>query len=266
MMKAAATCIAILVLLLNLFSCAKKGPKEIKIGAIFSQTGQLAPYGEKALEGFRLAVDELKKEGLKVEVFLEDTQSSPQGAVSAFQKLATVHKVPIVVGPEASGLAMAIAPLANKHKIVLFAPTVSVDAYTTPNDYTFRNWPAARSIAEKMASVGYEKMALRKIAMLYINNDMGVSYTASFKNKFEQLGGKIILSEAYSPDATDFRTELTKIKTANPQALYLIGQVEMGQVLKQMAELGIKIPTLSGIGIEDPKVKEVAGDLINDIA
>jgi len=242
-----------------------KKPKVIKIGAIFSQTGSIAPYGEKALEGFHLGIEEMKKDGLMVEVVLEDTQSNPQDAVSAFQKLATVHKVPVIIGPEASSLAMAIAPLANQYKIVLFAPTVSVDAYTTPNDYTFRNWPAARLIAEKMAYVAYEKLNLRKMAILHINNDMGVSYITSFKKKFEVLGGKVIVTESYSPDATDFRTQLTKIKAAHPEALYLIGHVEMGQVLKQMKELSLSLRILSGIGIEGPKTKEIAGDLMNGI-
>jgi len=201
----------------------KKEPGEIRIGVIFSQTGPLAPYGEKALEGLYLALEEMEKGGLRVEIVLEDTQSTPLGAVSAFQKLATVGKIPTVIGPESSSLAMAIAPLANENKIVLFAPTVSVDAYTTPNDYTFRNWPAARLIAEKMALVAYEKLNFRKMAMLYINNDMGVSYITSFKKKIEALSGKVIVAESYSPDATDFRTQLSKIKAAQPEALYLIG-------------------------------------------
>lgn len=254
-----------LFLLLVLFGCSHQSNSEVKIGAIFSQTGPIAPYGNKALEGLNLALDEYKGSGLAVSIIVEDAKSTPNGAIAAFQKLASVDKVAVIIGPESSGLAMAISSLANNEKIVLFAPTISVDKYSSPNDFTFRNWPSARSIAQKMADVCYNKLNYRKIAVMYINNDMGASYSSAFKERFKEFGGETVSMDSYLASDSNFGTQLSRINSAKPDAIYLIGQVEMGQILKQLHELNVKLPVLSGIGIEDPKVKETAGALINGI-
>lgn len=236
----------------------------VKIGILFSKSGNLAPYGEKAFEGYELAREDLFSQGIKIDFIIEDTKSTSKDAINGFHKLVSSDKVQIVIGPEASGLALAIAPIANENKVVLFAPTISADKFSTPNDYTFRNWPSSKLISEKAALVAH-KLGYNSIAILTINNDMGASYSIDFKNKFESLGGKVVFNDNYKIDESNFSSQLLNLRKSNPDAIYLVGQVEMGQILKQMRELNFTIPIISGIGIEDPKVKEIAGDNINGI-
>jgi len=247
----------------------KSGLKVVKIGALFSLTGDAASYGERSVEGMNIALAEINDkggiDGKKLDIILEDDKSNGKDAVSALLKLATVNKVKVVIGPCASSLALDSAPVANKNKVVLFATTISADKYSTPDDFTFRNWPSAKLIASKLAEVAYNKLGLKKFVIIYLNNDMGKSYESGFKEAFLKIGGGIVDSEAYSPDVYDFRTQLIKVKVAKPDALFLVGHTEIGYVLKQMKELGISLKVISEIGIEDPKVKEIAGDLVNGI-
>lgn len=236
----------------------------VKIGVLFSNTGNLAPYAEKALNGLNLAKENLNLTDVKIEWIFEDAKSNPKDAVTAAQKLITVDKVQVIIGPEASGLALAVAPIANENKVVLFAPTVAADKYTSPNDYTFRNWPTSNLIAEKAAEIAFNAN-YHNVTILTINNEMGVGYAVAFKNKFEALGGKIISTDNYNAEESNFSSHILNIKKLKPDALYLVGQVEMGQIFKQIKEQNLKTPVISGIGVEDPKVIEVAGAALNGV-
>ena len=58
--------------------------------------------------------------------------------------------------------------------------------------------------------------------------------------QFEKLGGKVVGEERYSSDATDFRTQLTKLIGLDPDGLLLAAQGELpgGTIIKQARELG----------------------------
>jgi branched-chain amino acid transport system substrate-binding protein len=251
-------------------ACGRQASPSFKVGALFSQTGPQAPYGKKALDGVRLAVEQQNSRtdagGLKIDLLVEDTGSTAPIAIAALEKLISVHRVAVVIGPESSSLALACAPVANNRRVVLFAPTISADAFSLPDAYTFRNWPSARLLAGRMAVYAAGRLGYRRIAVLYVQNDMGVAYQNAFRDEFQKLGGQVTLAQGYAATEQDFRTLLLKAQATSPHALYLIGQAELGRLLRQKAELGIKLPVISGIGIEDPKVREVAGDEVNGIS
>lgn len=96
--------------------------------------------------------------------------------------------------------------------------------------------------------------------MLYINNDYGVGLTEPFSKTFKGLGGKILSSESFEQGATNFRTQLTKLQSHNPEAIYLAGNPrEMGRSIKQARELGIKTKFLSISTLNDPEVFSITG-------
>jgi branched-chain amino acid transport system substrate-binding protein len=234
----------------------------IKIGILLSLTGPISPFGNQALGAIQLAIEEINnKGGIKgrvLKIIVEDTKSEPKEAVTAFNKLANIDKVPVVIGPLASSLGMACAPIAQEKKIVLFSPAVSALEFTKIGDYIFRNWPTAEILAKDMAEFAFEKLKLKKIAILYVNNEMGVNYKTFFEKRFSDLGGEIVISEKFEQGATDFKTQLTKIKSKNPEAIYLLGQKENGIVLRQIKEMEIKALILSNVGVEDPEIIKLA--------
>jgi branched-chain amino acid transport system substrate-binding protein len=241
------------------FGCVKKEEKEIKIGAILPLTGDGAKYGEEAKNGIELALEELKDS--KIKVFYEDDQGTSGGAVNAFNKLVASVNAPVIIGPMYSSTALAIAPLAEKNKVVILSPSASSPELTKAGDYFFRNWPSDVYEGSEMAKFASTKLNLKNVAILSVNIDYGVGLTNVFKQVFKSLGGQISNIEYYDQGAMDFRTQLSKIKSTKPDALYLPGYyAEIGLVLRQAKELGIQTQFLSSVGFDNPKVLEIAGD------
>lgn len=250
------------IITLNI-GCEKK-QGEIKIGAILPLTGDAAKYGEAAKRGIELAIKEINAiggiSGKKIRIMYEDDQANPNLGVSAFYNLITRERVSVILGPLPSSVTLAVAPIAEKNRIVLLSPASSTPAITEAGDYIFRNVASDQFEGAAMAEFVYNELFFKKIAIIYINNDFGVGLKDSFKKKFEELGGEIIATEAFEQGATDFRTQLLKVKSVNPEGIYLVGYKEMGRVLKQAGELGIKSQFLSFAMFEDPEILKIAGN------
>lgn len=250
--------------------CGNKQTGEINVGVISSLTGTVAPYGTRALEGIQLATDEINQSGgingYKINLLIEDDKSSSSDAVSAFNKLADMDKVPVIIGPVGSSQAMACAPIANEKRIVEFSPAAATPLYTNTGDYTFRNRASATLEVEVMADIAYSNLGLRRIAILYINNDVGVGFYPVFKTKFESEGGTIVGMESFEQGSTDMRSQLVKIRSLNPDGIYLLGHVtESGYVLKQAKELGIRSRFIGHLALEGPDLFKIAGDAANGV-
>lgn len=118
----------------------------IRIGAIDPLTGPFAAYGEPVRDGMLLAVDEINAKGgingRKIELLLEDDGGDPKVSVNAFTKLATVSKVPVIIGPLSSGASMATAPLANRYRVVQISTLAGTIDLTKAGDYAFRIYPS----------------------------------------------------------------------------------------------------------------------------
>jgi branched-chain amino acid transport system substrate-binding protein len=184
----------------------------------------------------------------------------------AFRKLVDIHKVPVVLGPMGSSPAMVCAPIAKEKKVVEFSPTAATPLYTNTGDYTFRNRASADSEVKVMADIAYNNLNLRRIAILYINNDVGIGFHPVFAKRFKHRGGEIVASESFDQGSTDMRSQLIKVSSLNPDGIYLIGHVtESGYVLKQAKELGIKTRFIGHLALEGPDLLKIAGDAADGV-
>lgn len=253
------------VLLLGI-GCAKKKAetRDIKIGAVLPLTGDGAKYGQSAKRGIDLAVGEINSSGgvrqRLLRVIYEDSKMGPAEGVSAIRKLISVDKVPAIIGAMASSVTLAIAPIAEKNNVVLLSPASSAPEISKAGDYIFRNTYSDIYEGPKIGSYAYDELAFRRVAILHINNDFGVGLSKAFQQNFVKLGGKIVAVESYEQGSSDFRTQLNKIKQSEPDSIYLIGYTEMGLILRQDRETGVRNQVLSCIMFEDPKIIEVAKD------
>ena len=260
------TMLALAVLVISMSGCGNKKPANgaVSIGAILPLTGEAAKYGASSKNGIDLAVDEINKaggvRGSKLSVIFEDDQGVPAKGVSGFQKLATVDKVPAVIGAMASSETLAIAPMANKSRVVLLSPMSSNPSITKSGDYVFRNCISDLTEGSEMAKYASGKLHVKKAAILYINNDYGVGLRDVFRKNLVKLGGQVVASEGFAQAATDFRSQLAKIKALNPDAVYVVGYNEMIQIFKQAKQLGLRTQFLSTIMLNDPGlVKQTGG-------
>lgn len=270
--KSLSVIVAVIVAVAALVLVLRKpgtGDQEIAVGAILPLTGQGAAYGEAAKRGMDLALQQVNSgggiDGRTLRIIYEDSQGDPKAGLSAFQKLVAVDGVPAVLGDLLSSVTLSVAPVANRREVVLLSPASSSPKLTDAGAYVFRNCPSDIYEGTVMADYASETLGLERIAILRINNEYGVGIGSVFKKKFVENGGTIVAEESYAEDATDFRTQITKIAAQNPQAVYLLGYKQMGYILRQAKELGLKTQFLSTVTFEDPEILKLAGDAADGV-
>jgi branched-chain amino acid transport system substrate-binding protein len=258
-------CSALIALLV---SCKRHGTEEVPIGVILPLSGGGASLGKACLNGVQLAADDFNADSagsLRVRLIVEDDQLKPAVGVSVFQKLTSVDKVKAVIGPLSSGVTLAVAPLAENAHVVILSPGASAPALTTAGDYIFRNELSEQYGAKIQAELAIKPLGFKRIAMFYPNNEYGVGTATVFRESYAQLGGKIVGDEAFQPETTDFRTALTRIKRANPDAIFVIFQDEIVNIVKQKTELAVPGTIYTTPVIEDSAILHDLGSLAEGI-
>jgi branched-chain amino acid transport system substrate-binding protein len=238
----------------------------IVLGAVLPLTGSAAQWGVPARDAISMAVDEVNSQGggirgKKLRLVVEDDQCQPATGVSAFQKiLASSHPI-AVIGAVCSGVTLAIAPVAEREKLVLFSPASTSPALTTAGDYIFRDIPSdafrGKVFANYVFSSGH-----KNISVLYINNDGGVGGQQSFSESFTKLGGNIASVDAYPPDTQDLRGQLTKIKGTKSEGVLIVSYpADTPLLLRQAFQLGLHKPLFFQTeALDDPAVLAKAGN------
>lgn len=253
-----------LLISLEMLGCAKKEKeKEIKIGVILPLTGDLAEPGTKAFNGIKLAIDAYNdtKPEIPISLIVEDSKANPTEGVNAINKLININKVKIVLGDLTSGVTLAIAPIAERHKVVVLAPGASNPKVRNAGDYIFRNWASDNFDGEVMAKYLANKPDKRKAAVIYVNNEYGTELANAFEETFIKNGGSIVLKEKYDQGATDFRSVLAKMKAANFDCVYLPGQPrENGLMIRQLKEMAINTTVTANLSVESPDFYAIAGE------
>lgn len=218
--------IALVFLLFVLLGCANPNGnaslasgKTAKIGVIVPLTGTQAPYGEGIKEGLELAVGEINtsdaKFPVKIELVYEDNSGDVKNSVSAAQKMINIDNVALLISGS-SQHSVAVAPVAQQNKTVLYAMASQATSLNHAGDYVFKNDSDALVIGEKTADFAFKK-GYEKVAVLFAEyNDTTVDSKNSFVKKFEERGGETVAVEAISKEATDYRAQLSKIKSSNP--------------------------------------------------
>lgn len=252
-----------LITILSVFNSCNNPKNNIKIGILFPMTGDAGEYGVKGRKAIELAVEQVNNtggvNGENVVAIFEDSKADPSTGVTAIQKLISVDKVSAVVGDIVSSVSIPAAVVAEKNKVVMIAPTSSAPALTNAGAFIYRVWPS--DLLEGSAAGNFAKQkGFKKAVVLHLNNDYGNQIAKIFKNNFESESQKIVGNEAYDPKAKNFRGMLTKIKSFNPDVIYIAGYYEdTGELLKESKELGINVQFIGATAIEDNKFLELAG-------
>lgn len=215
-----------------------------KVGIILPLTGDAASYGEPGEKVFRLATEEVNNsggvDGKKLELVVEDGKCNGKDATNAAQKLVNVDKVQVIIGGFCSSESLAAVPVAAQGKVAIMSIGSSSPALTGVSPYFWRIFPSDAS----QGSLGAEqanKRGYKKVAFLQEQLDYPLGIYKAFDARFKELGGTTI-KEEFAPATTDFRTQLTKLKAQNPDALFIDGQASpaTGRILKQLKDLGWK--------------------------
>ena len=239
---------------------------QIKIGVAEALTGNAAQYGVPIRKGFELAVSEINGSGgingQKIELIVEDEQGKKEEAINVFKKLIFQDKVLMLFGPTLSNSAQASDPVAQGAKVVVFGTSNTADGITSIGNYVFRNSVTEADILPVTLKVAAQKTGLKKVAVLYGNDDI---FTKSGYDNFKKaLGGlkiPVTTTETFAKGDVDFKPQLTKIKASNADAIVMSALVAEGApAMVQARQLGIALPFIGGNGMNSPKVFDLAKD------
>ena len=237
----------------------------IKIGFIGPLTGDAASLGTVARAAVEVAADEINKAngigGRNLEVIYEDGQCSPKAASNAGNKLINVDKVTAIVGGLCSSETATFAPVAMQSKTIVMSYCSSAPNLSSTGKYFFRDYPSDAYQGKFAAEYVYNTLGARNVALLFHISDWGTGIKDVFKSTFESLGGKIVAEEGTKSEARDYKTQLTKIKAAKPDYIYMPSYPEGATVaVKQARELGINTKMLGADAWSDLKFqKDVSG-------
>jgi branched-chain amino acid transport system substrate-binding protein len=260
---------AILALMMVDFGCTKKGPDEIKIGVMTPLTGDVSSWGEMQRRSTDMVLEEINNaggvRGAKIRVIYEDDQADAKVGVNAFKKLVDADKVPIVVGSPASAVTLAVAPIANEKKVALLSSGSTATAVGKAGPYVFRIMPSDEVQSSIMASWAWD-LGHKRIAVIYTENAWGQGLKDAFEKDFKAKGGEVLSIQSSTQDATDFRTQLAKIKDIKPDAIFApLYTRGAGLMIKQARELGLKQQILGADVYGTPELIQAGGSAVDGV-
>ena|SRR5450432_1419274 len=244
----------------------------IVIGEFASLTGSEATFGINSSNGVQLAREDIDRAGgllggRHIKMIVEDDQSKPGQPSAAVKKLVANDKAIAILGEIASSRSLEAAPICQEAKIPMVSPGSTNPKVTDVGDYIFRVCFIDSFQGTAMAKFALEHLHAKKIAILQdVKSDYSKGLAQYFGDYLKAHGGEIVVDRSFTGGGSDkdFRAQLTSIKAAKPDAIFVPGYyTEAGLIAKQARLLGIKVPLLGGDGWDSPKLSEIGGNAVD---
>ena len=241
----------------------------IKIGYFGDLSGPNYNFSQSAMNGVLMAAAKMNQyggiKGRQIDVVIEDDRGSPEESARLTAKLIDQDKVIAIVAGGVSGNSLAAAPKAQSSHVPLISPSSTDPAVTKTGDYIFRTCFVDSFQGEVMASFAAATLQAKKAAILFdYNSPYGRGLTDFFEASFRKLGGEIVNKQSYKQGDTDFKGQLSSIKAAEPDVIYIPGYYgDVALIAKQARALGLEQPLLGGDGWDAPELWQLGGDALN---
>lgn len=203
---------------------------EIVVGLNVELTGSIPMVGQSSLRGAQLAVEEMNDAGglevdgkvYTIRLVVEDNQDVAPSAAAAATKLITQDNVLALIGPNASRMAIPAAIVANNMRTPMISPWSTAVETTVDRPYVFRAAFIDDFQGEVVATFAREQLGAQTAAVLFdIASDYNKGIAEIFRDRFAAAGGTIVAFESYTTGDRDFSSQLTRIRQANPDVLFL---------------------------------------------
>ena len=253
-------------------SGTSSGSGEIKIGGNLELTGGTAMFGQAAQNAINLAFEQINAKGgvlggKKLVLIAADNKSDAGESTSAVTKLVAQDKVVAVIGSMTSSVTLAAVPVVTDNKIPMISPSgtnakVTMDPASGVRPYVFRACFIDPFQGQVGANFALNTLKAKTAAVLIDQkSDYSKGLADAFVTNFTKGNGQIVGTEQYVAGSDkDFRSILTRIKAKNPDMVWLPGYYqEVGLIVKQARELGMKMPFMGGDGWDDPQLFNIGG-------
>lgn len=260
---------ALLVLSLALTSCQKQGGgNTIRIGEYASLTGKEATFGQSSHEGTVLAIDEINSAGgvlgKKLELLTEDTQSKAGESATVVNKLIARDGVVAVLGEVASSRSLEAARICQEGKIPMVSPSSTNPKVTETGDFIFRVCFIDPFQGTVVADFARKSLKAQKVAVFTdVKSDYSKGLAQFFKERFTGNGGTIVAELDYNGGDKDFKAQLTSIKAANPDGVFIPGYyTDVALICIQARQIGLNVPLFGGDGWESEDLVKIGKEAV----
>ena len=219
--------------------------EEISIGVVLSITGRLDfSFGGPMGQGFELALEEINNAqpgGARIKFIIEDDQSTVEGAVGAYNKLIHQDGVPVILGPATSSQTKVAFLIAQENGVVAFSPTSAARGLSAIGDFVFRAALTTDVLIPSGIEITSAKLGYKRAATMYDESDVfSTDSDQAVRESLAANGVEVLITETFQGGDTDFSAQLTRIKEANPDVIFISAlSPEKPGILTQGRQLGI---------------------------
>jgi branched-chain amino acid transport system substrate-binding protein len=234
-----------------------------------SLTGDTANFGISSTNGIKMAADEWNTaggiNGKQIELLVQDDRSDASEAATIVTKFVTQDQVHAIIGEVASSRSIAAAPIAQNAHIPMLTPSSTNPEVTKKGDYIFRSCFIDPVQGAAIAQFGAKSLGAKRAALMVDRKqDYSTGLEKVIRDVFTRLGGQIVLTQSYQSGDQDFNAQITDIKGANPDIVFVPGYYgDVGLFAKQARDKGLTVPLLGGDGWDSPSLYKIGGAALN---
>jgi branched-chain amino acid transport system substrate-binding protein len=248
---------------------AQQAPAPLRYGLAMPLTGAQATYGQDQVKAAQWGLEAVNAaggvNGRKIEAIVLDTQADAQTGIQAVNRLVSVEKVPVFVTAW-SEVVKAVAPIANDSKVVELSVGANSPEIAKLGDYVYTTFPLADVDITAVAEYSATKLGKKRAAVLFINNETGITAAQVYRSAFTKAGGQVVAYEAYDPKATDWTGQILKVRIASPDIIHIQGLVaDTPQLIAQLRQLGLTQTISSYSAIYNPRLIQQLGPAANGV-
>ena len=263
------TTIVVLVILLCLSPAVLLAKSVYKVGGIFSSTGRASFLGDPEKKTMEMMVEKINAaggiDGHMLEAVIYDSEGDPAKAVSAVNKLIHKDKVLAIIGPSTTPTTLAIVNFVERAQVPLISCAAGVKITFPVKPWVFKT---AQSDLLAVAAVykHIQSQGIKKIGIITVSNSFGESGKAQLLDQAADFGIEVVQAESFGAKDTDTTVQLTKIKSAAPEAIVCWGtNPGPAVVAKNVKQLKLNMPLYQSHGVASPKFIELAGEAAEGI-
>ncbi len=245
----------------------------LNVGVIAPLSGSIPAVGTSTKNAAQMAMDDVNANGgialangqkVTVKINVQDDANDPKQAAAVAHTLIDQNHVNAIIGPQTSANAAAVAPIAQSSQTLMISPWAANPQVAQGRSFVFLVYLPSPDEGKVMAHVAVDMLHARTVAVLYdVSSDYPKTIAESFRDQVTALGAKVVSFQTYSQGQTDYTSQLTNIKQANPDVLFLPAYYnEVPLQVSQAQKLGITAKVIGSGGWDSPQILQLAGSSI----
>jgi len=260
--------IAGVVFVLASVGLASAQAKPIKIGQIIPITGEAAESGKYHKQGAEIAVDKINAaggiNGRKIQIVLEDDQTTNPGGVAALQKLLEDKEIPVILGSIRSTQVQAMLPTINEAKIPVAIGGTNYGLTHAGSQWVFRFRPHDGMSAKVIAKFMIEEQKQKKVGIVHASDAFGNGGRDMLTPAVKELGGEVLFTQGYNNQEKDFTAVVQGLKKSGATGLgtYMTFSTDLGIFARQLKQQGVQVKWVGSPSITALDGRNLAGDAL----